>query len=597
MNFIFKAAAASLMLMPALQAGAESYGINFPADATTGGRYDRTTSYVAFSSLSGGNLNVSLDQPSAKKLYEWHGSDYAAARPGDVITASVGAPNWMNAYLYIDLNNDGEFTPGLTDEGVPGEGSELLSFSHLKGLNSLGESVNGNTSKLPSFTLPENLRTGVYRIRFKVDWDSADPGGNTNEGNLITDNGGVIVDMPLLVLGNDVKPSLTFARSKGGSLSASAPGNVFESVQVSVKPDEGYRLAKMNVSVELDPSLADHGNPSSFKTVVPVMDLVGETVMLPSRFVTCATEISGEFEEGGKYNPYADAGYELVWHDEFNLPDGSAPDKTSWSVPARRSSAWNRFISTRPELAEIRDGNLVLKCMPNDNVTDTDPGEMVSGAICSQNKFYLTYGRIEARMMVEGYVGSFPAFWMMPNSARGSWPDCGEIDIFESINNQQTAFGTVHGPFNSGGSGIGGSTSSVISDYHVYGIEWSEGKIVWEIDGVPYFEVNNTQNRLTGKNWVYDYPFYIILNQSVGNGSWAANPDVNHTYVARVDWVRAYQKPGGQNSGVTVVEADATQQPEYFNLQGMKAGSDKSALAPGLYIERRGSHAGKIMIK
>lgn len=596
MNLISKAAAASLLLLPALQAGAEDYGLNFPADATTGGRYDRSTSYVAFSSLSGGSLNVTLNQPTAKKLYEWHGNDYAAARPGDVITASVGAPNWMNAYLYIDLDNDGQFTPGLTDGGIPGEGSELVSFSHLKGLNSLGESVGGNTSKLPSFTLPENLKTGVYRVRFKIDWDSADPGGNTNEGNLITDNGGVIVDLPLLVLGKDVKPSLTLLEAIGGSMSAPVPSDVFESVPLKVSPAEGFRLSKMNVMVELDPSMASHGNPTSFSTSLPVMDLVGETVMLPSRYVTCATVVGGEFEEGGKYNPYADAGYNLIWHDEFNLPDGSAPDPAYWSVPARYSSAWNRFISTRPELAEIRDGNLVLKCMPNDNVTTADPGEMVSGAVCSQNKFYLTYGRIEARMMVEGYSGSFPAFWMMPNKARGTWPDCGEIDIFESINNQQTAFGTVHGPFNNGGQGIGGSKSTVIGEYHVYGIEWSEGKIVWEIDGVPYFEVNNTQPRLSGKNWVYDYPFYIILNQSVGNGGWAANPDLTHTYVARVDWVRAYQKPGGQNSGISAVDSDdASQAPEYFNLQGMKVNAD--ALTSGLYIRRQGTRAEKILIR
>ena len=42
--------------------------------------------------------------------------------------------------------------------------------------------------------------------------------------------------------------------------------------------------------------------------------------------------------------------------------------------------------------------------------------------------------------------------------------------------------------------------------------------------------------------WPFDKEFYIILNQSVGNGSWAQNADITHTYQMDVDWVRVYQK-------------------------------------------------------
>ena len=46
--------------------------------------------------------------------------------------------------------------------------------------------------------------------------------------------------------------------------------------------------------------------------------------------------------------------------------------------------------------------------------------------------------------------------------------------------------------------------------------------------------------------------FYLILNQSVGNGAWAANADVNHTYETTFDWIRVYQKMGMENTDGTV---------------------------------------------
>ena len=51
----------------------------------------------------------------------------------------------------------------------------------------------------------------------------------------------------------------------------------------------------------------------------------------------------------------APEGYKLVFHDEFDLPDGSQPNPEIWSSSARRHSAWNRFIKDDPSVVYIAD--------------------------------------------------------------------------------------------------------------------------------------------------------------------------------------------------------------------------------------------------
>jgi hypothetical protein len=74
------------------------------------------------------------------------------------------------------------------------------------GVNSAGESITGsarNTMTLPPFTAPQE--EGIYRIRFKMDWNSIDAGGQVAADGTCTGangflaNGGSIVDATLIV--------------------------------------------------------------------------------------------------------------------------------------------------------------------------------------------------------------------------------------------------------------------------------------------------------------------------------------------------------------------------------------------------------------
>jgi hypothetical protein len=75
----------------------------------------------------------------------------------------------------------------------------------------------------------------------------------------------------------------------------------------------------------------------------------------------------------------------------------------------------------------------------------------------------------------------------------------------------------------------------------------------------------------------------------VGNGSWAANADITHTYETRFDWVRVYQKVGMTNTNGIVesindIEQDTTEDPSIYTLQGMRLNTSKEHLPRGLYI-------------
>lgn len=173
---------------------------------------------------------------------------------------------------------------------------------------------------------------------------------------------------------------------------------------------------------------------------------------------------------------------------------------------------------------------------------------MITGGVESSGLFDFQYGKIEARILTHPHSGNFPAFWLMPTDQSKGWPNDGEIDIWEQIDAQNTAYHTVHSnwTYNLGNTNNPKSSynESVEMDrYHTYGLEWNESSLRWYVDGkqVGSYAKSTDTEALTNGQWPFDKAFYIILNQSVGNGSWAADADVDHTYETLFDWVRVYQ--------------------------------------------------------
>jgi beta-glucanase (GH16 family) len=71
-------------------------------------------------------------------------------------------------------------------------------------------------------------------------------------------------------------------------------------------------------------------------------------------------------------------------------------------------------------------------------------------------------------------------------------------------------------------------------------VEWNEGSIKWLVDGYQYFSVT-PEDLPRGATWVYDKPFFMILNLAVG-GRWPGSPDETTVFpqTMLVDYVRVY---------------------------------------------------------
>ena len=176
----------------------EDYAINFDKDAkqTHSSRYSTSVSLQQT-----GKDKQTIEFGKTMNGYEdlTTGTEKFTVEAGSEVTPSIGyVGEWMHGYVYIDLNNDKQFS--FNADGADQTGTEVVSYSYYKDQNSKGESAssNCNVNPMPAFTAP--TEPGTYRIRFKVDWDNIDAGGSVVSTNHILNNGGGIYDATLEVV-------------------------------------------------------------------------------------------------------------------------------------------------------------------------------------------------------------------------------------------------------------------------------------------------------------------------------------------------------------------------------------------------------------
>lgn len=239
--------------------------------------------------------------------------------------------------------------------------------------------------------------------------------------------------------------------------------------------------------------------------------------------------------------------YTLVFSDEFNLTNGSQPNSKYWSRAERNASDWAHWISDSKDVVYIKNGCLVCLAKPNRS-EKSDTARMLTGAIWSKHKYSFKYGKLEVRMKTNAHQGNFPAVWMGRERPEGTSVPYGEIDVVETFGTKKVSNHAAHTQFTQDNANHGQKrmfTKSVdVTKWHVYGIIWTPESITWTVDG----SVVGTYNKPTDKNllkknaWTFDNPFYILMNQSVGNGHHGLKPDYNYTYKTQFDWIRVYQK-------------------------------------------------------
>ena len=174
----------------------DDYAINFDKDAkqTHSSRYSTSVSLQQT-----GKDKQTIEFGKTMNGYEDLTADKFTVEAGSEVTPSIGyVGEWMHGYVYIDLDNNKQFS--FNADGADQTGTEVVSYSYYKNQNSKGEAVesNCNVNPMPAFTAPTT--PGTYRIRFKVDWDNIDAGGSVATGNSILNNGGGIYDATLEVV-------------------------------------------------------------------------------------------------------------------------------------------------------------------------------------------------------------------------------------------------------------------------------------------------------------------------------------------------------------------------------------------------------------
>ncbi len=250
------------------------------------------------------------------------------------------------------------------------------------------------------------------------------------------------------------------------------------------------------------------------------------------------------------------AEWTLAWSDEFEGVAGAAVDTTKWVAETGGQGWGNRekeyYTAGTGNASLDGSGRLVIsaRAEPADSRYSCWYGacRYTSARLITKSKFEPTYGRFEARIRLPRGQGMWPAFWMLGANIDGvGWPRCGEIDIMENIGREPNmVHGTMHGPGYSSGGGIGASyqlaAESFADGYHVFAVEWAPGEIRWLVDEKEYRR-STAGSIPSGATWVFDHPFFILLNVAVG-GEWPGDPDGSTVFPQQmlVDYVRVYRR-------------------------------------------------------
>ena len=193
------------------------YNVNFDKNISRAAANGRALSGIVFTPAKSEAKTLTIDSSTKRYLDLTEDENMIlSCAPGEEINVTLKhGGSWMHGYVYIDLDNDQQFSfkEGSTDQS----GTDLVSFFFYNGefgndgpgVNSLGEAISGNDRNpggniaCPKFTAPKE---GTYRIRFKTDWNSVDAGGQIaadgtcTGANGILANSGTIVDATLEVV-------------------------------------------------------------------------------------------------------------------------------------------------------------------------------------------------------------------------------------------------------------------------------------------------------------------------------------------------------------------------------------------------------------
>lgn len=230
----------------------------------------------------------------------------------------------------------------------------------------------------------------------------------------------------------------------------------------------------------------------------------------------------------------------LTWADEFDA-DG-APDGSNWAFDTGAGGWGNnesQFYTARAENVRVENGLLKITAKKE----NYEGAPYTSARIKTQGKFSFKYGKVEVRAKLPEGGGTWPAIWMLgSNFSTAGWPACGEIDIMEHVgNNPGKIISAIHTPSSFGNTQNKSvkTVENVSTEFHVYGLEWTQDKLVFSIDGNVHYTYNPANKN--SSTWPFDSNQFIVLNVAVGGTlGGTIDPDFN-SGTMEIDYVRVFQ--------------------------------------------------------
>lgn len=283
------------------------YPINFDK-AQPQTRKDR---YIEAVNFTVGQQKYNYVLPQPRMLYNEAGSSHRIfAKAGDVVTPKVQYKgSWMHTFFYVDFDQDGQFKP-----------EEVVSYSYKDGKNSVGKTfTNGGMSfQSPEFTIPRDMKPGVYRMRLKVDYNDLDPMGNKT----LPENGGGFVDFFLNVhdgfaVVNDHNLNGAVKTLDGKELtSLKVPYG--QDFTIKMHPADGFEhngfVLKHGVNIEGEATVKDNVQWESI-TIPRSLFKADGTFTIPGKWMDGNVLIEGRFVQEGRYVPEPVP----AWFSRFNV--------------------------------------------------------------------------------------------------------------------------------------------------------------------------------------------------------------------------------------------------------------------------------------
>jgi beta-glucanase (GH16 family) len=246
----------------------------------------------------------------------------------------------------------------------------------------------------------------------------------------------------------------------------------------------------------------------------------------------------------------APQGYSLVWSDTFDYE--GLPDPERWGYETGGDGFGNNelqyYTESRAENARVEAGVLTLTAIYEEYMGNAYTSAKLNSGLGASTPGTWNEGVFSIRAKLPQGLGTWPALWMMPTDCAEGWPNCGEIDVMESVGYDE---GVVHGTIHTDafnhveGTQIGLSTevADATSAFHTYTLIWTSQRIEWQVDGDIYHSVDR-ETDWGFAQWPFDEKaWHLMINLAVG-GDWGGAEGVDSAdYPAtfEVDSVCVYQ--------------------------------------------------------